>query len=101
MKNAPLLHTRSRGAPFRLAARLTACASTQPSPPPYTGVISAQGAGRDLPMKDLAWEDAAGQTWLTDDEPVRRVRCHGGADCPATGNAAKAMAGPAAATLAA
>jgi uncharacterized protein (DUF302 family) len=31
---------------------------------------SQQSAGIDLPMKALAWEDAAGKTWLSYNDPV-------------------------------
>jgi len=152
----------SRVAAFLLAALLSGCATTQPTPLPDTGVISvkspraladtvvrledelakrklavlakvshsaaaaqvgmslrpttvlifgnpqvgtplmqcAQGAGIDLPMKALVWDDAAGQTWLTYNDPAWLVRRHGGADCPAAVNVAKALAGLAAATVA-
>jgi uncharacterized protein (DUF302 family) len=31
---------------------------------------SQQSAGIDLPMKALAWEDAAGKTWLSYNDPA-------------------------------
>lgn len=144
------------------AALLPGCASTQPVPPPETGVITvksprpladtvvrlegelakrklavlakvshsaaatqigmslrpttelifgnpqvgtplmqcAQGVGIDLPMKALVWDDAAGQTWLTYNDPGWLVRRHGGGDCPAAAAVAKALAGLAEATVA-
>jgi uncharacterized protein (DUF302 family) len=37
---------------------------------------SAQTAGIDLPLKALVWEDAAGKTWLSYDEPSWMARRH-------------------------
>ena len=40
-----------------------------------------QTAGIDLPLKVLAWEDEAGQVWLTYNDPAWLARRHGlGAD---------------------
>ncbi len=36
-----------------------------------------QTAGLDLPLKVLAWEDAAGQVWLTFNDPAWLARRHG------------------------
>jgi uncharacterized protein (DUF302 family) len=36
-----------------------------------------QTIGIDLPLKALAWEDAAGQTWLTYNDPVWLTARHG------------------------
>lgn len=36
-----------------------------------------QTAGIDLPLRALAWEDAAGAVWLTYDDPRRLARRHG------------------------
>jgi uncharacterized protein (DUF302 family) len=36
-----------------------------------------QTIGIDLPLKALAWEDAAGQTWLSCNEPVWLAERHG------------------------
>ena len=38
---------------------------------------SAQTAGIDLPLKALVWQDAAGKTWLSYDEPSWIVQRHG------------------------
>ncbi len=38
---------------------------------------AAQTIGIDLPLKALAWEDAAGQTWLTCNDPVWLIARHG------------------------
>jgi uncharacterized protein (DUF302 family) len=38
---------------------------------------AAQPIGIDLPLKALAWEDAAGQTWLTYNDPVWLTARHG------------------------
>jgi len=38
---------------------------------------SAPTAGIDLPLKVLAWEDAAGATWLAWNDPKSIVRRHG------------------------
>jgi uncharacterized protein (DUF302 family) len=38
---------------------------------------AAQTIGIDLPLKALAWEDAAGKTWLSYNEPEWIVHRHG------------------------
>jgi uncharacterized protein (DUF302 family) len=38
---------------------------------------ASQTAGIDLPLKALVWEDAAGKTWLSYDEPSWIVQRHG------------------------
>jgi uncharacterized protein (DUF302 family) len=38
---------------------------------------AAQTIGIDLPLKALAWEDAAGQTWLAYNDPVWLTARHG------------------------
>jgi uncharacterized protein (DUF302 family) len=38
---------------------------------------AAQTIGIDLPLKALAWEDAAGQTWLIYNDPVWLTARHG------------------------
>jgi uncharacterized protein (DUF302 family) len=40
----------------------------------------AQTIGIDLPLKALVWEDAAGKTWLSYNEPVWIARRHSVAD---------------------
>lgn len=42
----------------------------------------AQSAGIDLPLKALAWEDAAGQVWLGYNDPLFLATRHGIRDCP-------------------
>ena len=48
-----------------------------------------QTAGIDLPLKALAWEDAAGKVWLAYNDPEWIAARHG---IPAGGPVAKAMA---------
>ncbi len=38
---------------------------------------AAQTIGIDLPLKALAWEDAAGQTWLSYNDPAWLAERHG------------------------
>src|SRR6266446_9409524 len=38
---------------------------------------ASQTAGIDLPLKALVWEDAAGKTWLSYNEPSWIVQRHG------------------------
>ena len=38
---------------------------------------AAQTIGIDLPLKALVWQDAAGQTWLTYNDPAWAARRHG------------------------
>lgn len=40
----------------------------------------AQTVGIDLPLKALAWEDAAGKTWLSYNEPAWLAERHGVAE---------------------
>lgn len=40
-------------------------------------MTARQGAGIDLPMKALAWEDADGQVWLSYNDPAWIARRHG------------------------
>ena len=54
----------------------------------------AQSAGIDLPLKALAWEDAAGQTWLGYNDPQYLATRHGAKDCaPVVAGLRKALAG--------
>jgi len=54
----------------------------------------AQSAGIDLPLKALAWQDAAGQVWLGYNDPKFLASRHGAGDCsPVVANLAKALAG--------
>ena len=41
----------------------------------------AQSVGIDLPLKALAWEDAAGQVWLSYNDPQYLVTRHAAKDC--------------------
>ncbi len=54
----------------------------------------AQSAGIDLPLKALAWQDAAGQVWLGYNDPQYLAERHGARDCgPMVQNLRKALAG--------
>jgi uncharacterized protein (DUF302 family) len=44
---------------------------------------SAQTVGIDLPLKALVWQDAAGKTWLSYNEPSWIAQRHGVADAEA------------------
>jgi len=50
-----------------------------------------QTIGIDLPLKALAWEDAAGNTWLSHNEPAWLASRHGLTE--QAGNSVKALAG--------
>ncbi|MNC94857.1 camphor resistance protein CrcB [compost metagenome] len=41
----------------------------------------AQTAGIDLPLKALAWQDAAGQVWLSFNDPQYLARRHEIKEC--------------------
>jgi len=43
-------------------------------------MLSAQTIGSDLPLKVLVWEDAAGKTWISYNEPDWIAERHGVAD---------------------
>lgn len=51
----------------------------------------AQSVGIDLPLKALAWEDAAGQVWLGYNDPAWLARRHGVAQCAVAANLAMAL----------
>ncbi len=54
----------------------------------------AQTAGIDLPLKALAWEDAAGQVWLGYNDPQYLAARHGAKECGvAAANLRKALDG--------
>jgi uncharacterized protein (DUF302 family) len=53
----------------------------------------AQTVGIDLPLKALAWEDAAGQVWLGYNDPAYLAQRHAVPECAVAGNIAKALAG--------
>jgi uncharacterized protein (DUF302 family) len=54
----------------------------------------AQSAGIDLPLKALAWQDAAGQVWLGYNDPEYLAGRHGSKECGAVvQNLRKALAG--------
>lgn len=56
----------------------------------------AQTAGIDLPLKALAWQDAAGQVWLGYNDPRFLAKRHGAGDCAAASSLLKALEGLAA-----
>ncbi len=56
----------------------------------------AQTTGIDLPLKALAWQDAAGQVWLGYNDPAFLAARHGAKDCPVVQNLSKALGGLAA-----
>src|SRR5215472_17305761 len=45
---------------------------------------SVQTVGIDLPLKALVWEDAAGKTWISYNEPHWIARRHGATDAKGT-----------------
>jgi len=54
----------------------------------------AQSAGIDLPLKALAWQDAAGQVWLAYNDPRYLAGRHDAGECsPVVQNLSKALAG--------
>ena len=54
----------------------------------------AQSAGIDLPLKALAWQDAAGQVWLAYNDLRYLATRHGAGECgPVVQNLSKALAG--------
>lgn len=54
----------------------------------------AQSAGIDLPLKVLAWQDAAGQVWLAYNDPRYLAGRHDAGECsPVVQNLTKALAG--------
>jgi uncharacterized protein (DUF302 family) len=60
----------------------------------------AQTVGIDLPLKALVWDDAAGQTWLSYNDPAYVGQRHGAAQCPSVEGLRKALAGLAQAAVA-
>lgn len=56
----------------------------------------AQSSGIDLPLKALAWQDAAGQVWLGYNDPSFLAARHAAKDCPVVPNLSKALGGLAA-----
>jgi len=56
----------------------------------------AQSSGIDLPLKALAWQDAAGQVWLGYNDPAYLAKRHAAGDCAVVPNLQKALAGLAA-----
>jgi len=63
-------------------------------------MLCAQPVGIDLPMKALVWADAAGQTWLSYNDPRWLMHRHGQRDCPPADMVAQALAAIAAAAVA-
>jgi uncharacterized protein (DUF302 family) len=60
----------------------------------------AQTVGIDLPLKALVWDDVAGQTWLSYNDPAYLGQRHGAAQCPSVEGLRKALAGLAQAAVA-
>jgi uncharacterized protein (DUF302 family) len=60
----------------------------------------AQTVGIDLPLKALVWDDAAGQTWLSYNDPAYLGQRHGAPQCPSVEGLRRALAGLAQATVA-
>jgi uncharacterized protein (DUF302 family) len=60
----------------------------------------AQTVGIDLPLKVLAWQDAAGQVWLGYNDPAWLAQRHGAAQCPVVPNLGRALSKLAEATIA-
>lgn len=56
----------------------------------------AQTSGIDLPLKALAWQDAAGQVWLGYNTPDYLAKRHAAGDCAVVPNLLKALSGLAA-----
>lgn len=56
----------------------------------------AQTSGIDLPLKALAWQDAAGQVWLGYNDPRFLAARHAAGECAVVPNLGKALAGLAA-----
>jgi uncharacterized protein (DUF302 family) len=54
-----------------------------------------QTVGIDLPLKALAWQDAAGKTWLSYNDPAWLAARHGGDRDEVTDRLAGALAGAA------
>jgi len=59
----------------------------------------AQSSGIDLPLKALAWQDAAGQVWLGYNDPQFLASRHAAGDCPVVANLSKTLGGLAAAAV--
>jgi uncharacterized protein (DUF302 family) len=60
----------------------------------------AQTVGIDLPLKALVWDDAAGQTWLSYNDPAYLGQRHGVPQCPSVEGLRKALTGLAQAAVA-
>jgi uncharacterized protein (DUF302 family) len=52
----------------------------------------AQTVGIDLPLKALAWQDAAGQVWLAYNDPAWLAQRHRASQCPVVANLSRALA---------
>ncbi len=63
-------------------------------------MLCEQTIGIDLPLKALVWEDGAGQTWLSYNDPAFLARRHGMPQGPAVASLQKALAAIAGAALA-
>lgn len=54
----------------------------------------ARGVALDLPQKALAWEDGAGQVWLSYNDPAYLAERHGAGECaPVIQKISRALAG--------
>lgn len=60
---------------------------------------TVQTLGIDLPLRALAWEDAAGQVWLGYNDPGYLARRHGLVESPAAEALSRALAALATASL--
>ena len=60
----------------------------------------AQTAGIDLPLKALAWQDAAGQVWLGYNDPAYIAKRHMAKACPVVKKLTEALSGLARASTA-
>lgn len=60
----------------------------------------AQSVGIDLPLKALAWEDPAGQVWISYNDPEYLAKRHEVPECSVAANLKNALSGFAEATVA-
>lgn len=59
----------------------------------------AQTVGIDLPLKALVWQDAAGQVWLSYNDPAYIAQRHGASQCAVVDTLRKAVVGIAEASV--
>ena len=60
----------------------------------------AQSVGIDLPLKALAWEDSAGQSWISYNDPEYLAKRHAVPECSVATSLKEALAGFAEETVA-